>query len=450
MRLVFTSVGMVIKVQHKKKYQVFISSTFTDLQEERRQVQDVVLKMNHFPVGMELFSAASEGQWSIIQKTINSSDYYVLIVGFRYGSETDDGISYTQKEYEYARENDIPILAFLKQDGIPSTPDERESSRVKQRKLHKFIDEVKKGRLVEWWSNKGELGQKVMNSLYKEFDTHPRPGWVRADSGDIEEIQLELVRQNKKIRGLEEENSTLKAQISSRIPTFRVLINDLDCLELQLPEWLGENLIRSEYMPVDIEAYRAAGISEDQIQKYNNSLPDEKAISDYIEAQKCFELSKDHTIPITISIENTGTAKANSVLVELEFPDSLIIYDQDSLDDLVVPEKPPRAKLPEEERMEHILGISKLVSGMHSRNYLAPMKSPKFAKALLGGYDENTAAVKGNTLHIRRHQIMHTRCTVLSGYYVVPLKAGEFEIKVSIICEEIQKKQEFTLPAVIR
>ena len=82
----------------EKKYQIFISSTYKDLIEARSKVRDAILSMMHFPVGMEMFNAADEEQWEIIQETIDSSDYYVLILGQRYGSViesgSDAGISY--------------------------------------------------------------------------------------------------------------------------------------------------------------------------------------------------------------------------------------------------------------------------------------------------------------------------------------------------------------------
>ena len=85
----------------EKKYQIFISSTYEDLKEERKKVQDTILSMYQFPIGMEMFSAADEEQWEIIRETIDSSDYYVLIIGHRYGSVIEEGeyagISYTQK-----------------------------------------------------------------------------------------------------------------------------------------------------------------------------------------------------------------------------------------------------------------------------------------------------------------------------------------------------------------
>ena len=65
----------------EKKYQIFISSTYTDLIEERKKVRDTILNMLHFPVGMEVFGAADEEQWEIIKDTIDSSDYYVHMTG---------------------------------------------------------------------------------------------------------------------------------------------------------------------------------------------------------------------------------------------------------------------------------------------------------------------------------------------------------------------------------
>lgn len=95
----------------EKKYQVFISSTYKDLIEARSKVRDAILSMMHFPVGMEMFNAADEEQWEIIQETIDSSDYYVLILGQRYGSViesgSDAGISYTEKEFRYIEKAEI-------------------------------------------------------------------------------------------------------------------------------------------------------------------------------------------------------------------------------------------------------------------------------------------------------------------------------------------------------
>ena len=57
------------------------------------------------PAGMELFPAANETQWNLIKKVIDDCDYYVLILGGRYGTIGPDGIGYTEMEYRYALES---------------------------------------------------------------------------------------------------------------------------------------------------------------------------------------------------------------------------------------------------------------------------------------------------------------------------------------------------------
>lgn len=187
----------------EKKYQVFISSTYEDLQAERRKVQDTILSMYQFPIGMEMFSAADEEQWEIIKETIDSSDYYILIIGYRYGSVIEEGecagMSYTQREFQYALEKKIPILAFLIDDSVSITLDKVEQDADKKQKLEKFKNKVKEGRTVQWWTSVDDLATKVMNALNKQIIRRQRPGWIRADAVNFEETQNELVEMSKKI-----------------------------------------------------------------------------------------------------------------------------------------------------------------------------------------------------------------------------------------------------------
>ena len=96
-----------------KRYQVFVSSTYDDLQDERKEVMQALLELDCIPAGMELFPASSEDQWSLIKRVIDDCDYYILIIGGRYGSVGPDGISYTQMEFEYALKTGKPIISFV-------------------------------------------------------------------------------------------------------------------------------------------------------------------------------------------------------------------------------------------------------------------------------------------------------------------------------------------------
>ena len=77
---------------HEKRYQIFISSTYSDLLEERRAVMDAILDLKCFPSGMEMFPAVDMEQFEYIKQIIDESDYYVLLLAGRYGSTAPDGI----------------------------------------------------------------------------------------------------------------------------------------------------------------------------------------------------------------------------------------------------------------------------------------------------------------------------------------------------------------------
>ena len=67
----------------KKKLQVFISSTYIDMREERQAAVEATLQAGHIPAGMELFVAGDESQWETIQRWIDDSDVFMLILGGR-------------------------------------------------------------------------------------------------------------------------------------------------------------------------------------------------------------------------------------------------------------------------------------------------------------------------------------------------------------------------------
>ena len=70
----------------KKKLQVFVSSTYIDLKEERQAAVQAILTADHIPAGMELFSAGDQSQMDEIRRWIDESDVFLLILGGRYGT----------------------------------------------------------------------------------------------------------------------------------------------------------------------------------------------------------------------------------------------------------------------------------------------------------------------------------------------------------------------------
>lgn len=189
-----------------KRYQVFVSSTFADLQEERQEVMQALLELDCIPSGMELFPAANEDQWSLIKKVIDDCDYYMVILGGRYGSIGPEGYSYTEMEYRYALEKGRPILGFVHKDPSQIVAKKSEQSPEGQMKLEAFRELVQT-RMCRFWDSPSDLGSQVSRSLVKLIKAHPAVGWVRGDQVPSEGATAEILSLRRTIEDLEKKLS---------------------------------------------------------------------------------------------------------------------------------------------------------------------------------------------------------------------------------------------------
>lgn len=135
---------------------------------------------------------------------IDETDYYVVIVGSRYGSVTG-GVSYTEKEFDYAVSKGIPALGFIIDSSVDPLAKHTDKEEEKIVALAKFKAKVKQ-RPVGFWKTSDDLHGKVSIALMKTFNTTPRIGWSRATSVAGPEVMQELSR-------LSRENAELRAQL---------------------------------------------------------------------------------------------------------------------------------------------------------------------------------------------------------------------------------------------
>jgi Domain of unknown function (DUF4062) len=226
--------GKISKME--KRYQVFISSTFEDLKEERTEVVQALLELDCIPCGMEYFPASNDNQWDFIKRLIDDCDYYIVIVGGRYGSIDSNGISYTQKEYDYAVSKGIPVIAFLHSDPGNIVASKVEKDSKKRKKLEDFR-EMLRGRLCKMWSSAKDLGGVVSRSMVQEIKKNPRVGWIKADTIDVN-TEKTILSLYKKIQELEE---SLTAKTKNRID-FKTYFEDTKELSQ------GEDMISVTYV----------------------------------------------------------------------------------------------------------------------------------------------------------------------------------------------------------
>jgi hypothetical protein len=224
------------------RYQIFISSTFLDLESEREIAVQTLMKMNCIPSGMELFPAADIEQFEFIKTVINDCDYYLLIIGGKYGSMTDEGISYTEKEYDYAIEKGMKVIAFLHKTPELLSVKHSEVSKDTIEKLSYFREKVSKGRLVNFWENKDQLAGMIALGITSLIRMYPAIGWVRADKTSTFESLEENNFLRKKNSELEE-NITKLEKLTSKTNTQRILAGLDTTIEVNIIDTSNNNIL---------------------------------------------------------------------------------------------------------------------------------------------------------------------------------------------------------------
>lgn len=193
----------------ERKHQVFVSSTYKDLIEERKQVIHALLELDCIPAGMEMFPATDEDAWSLIKEVIDGCDYYILISAGLYGSTNESGISFTELEYDYALSTNKPIIAFLHNDIGSLVASKTEKSEQKQESLNRFRNKVE-SKHCKYWSTPEDLRGKVSRSLVQLRKKHPSDGWVPGKYAADEKMLRELERLRARIAELEYEAKQIK------------------------------------------------------------------------------------------------------------------------------------------------------------------------------------------------------------------------------------------------
>lgn len=167
----------------KKKYQIFVSSTFVDLIDERQAAVQAILRAGHIPAGMELFSAGNKSQWDTIKKWIEESDIYVLILGGRYGSiDSDSKLSYTELEYRYAMDLGKPLFALVMHDEMLDSKTKtigKEVLELENQDLYKLFKQLVLSKVCRFFKDETEIKLAILESLIDIQSQYELNGWIK-------------------------------------------------------------------------------------------------------------------------------------------------------------------------------------------------------------------------------------------------------------------------------
>lgn len=168
---------LIFKKNSEKRYQFFISSTFQDLEHYRKAVADGITFKGHFYAGMEDFTACGDDLVAYIKREIDKSDYYILLIGQRWGTALpeDENTSYTMMEYNYAKSKGMRIIPMIYNGDLPLSGNDLE---INKKKFDKFVSEIAKT-TPQYFKEENELIRKISKAIDNAIKNYPQKGWIR-------------------------------------------------------------------------------------------------------------------------------------------------------------------------------------------------------------------------------------------------------------------------------
>jgi hypothetical protein len=240
----------------KRKLQVFVSSTYSDLLPERQAAVAAILKASHIPAGMELFAAGDRSQLAIIKQWIDESDVYMLILGGRYGSvDPTSGISYTELEYDYAVQQSKPLFAVVINEAALEDKVRAGGTKYMEKENPKELVLFRKkvlSNVSSFFDDAKDIKLCVHESLADLAASRDLKGWVSADEivdtkPFFDEIR-KLSEENRQLKeSLAEQETRSSSKTSKQAESFKDLRKVLSAIKVKIPASLTSDKEEKEH-----------------------------------------------------------------------------------------------------------------------------------------------------------------------------------------------------------
>ena len=456
-------------MKSQKKLQVFISSTFIDLKDERQAAVEAILKAGHIPAGMELFTASNKSQWDIIKKWIDESDIYMLILGGRYGSiEQESGKSYTHLEYEYAQSINKPLFAVVIEESALGSRRADNIEKVNPDKLQDFRDKVL-SYMSSFFKEIKDIKLAVHESMGQITQDYELAGWIRGNN-QSSNFANEMLILNDEMRKLREENERLKAKRVIRLPEILVSINQSQGTDFSFSA--DDSKFYKPQRPIkELPEHLISYISQEDINSYNdwlNNITDED-ITRFNRIQTKISALLNNKEPLIIKISNLGNTKAQSININITFPKFVYISKSrkqiiDAVSKLagealhILPTQgidlveDAKEKYRYDSRSELQKNLQIIVENTASKNKIISgntLDRLNINSNHLIRTNENDDYVKDNKIVIKKSNLMHNLDLSYEDYFLVPLEKGEGTIKVEVLCEEYLDTKIYEIPITV-
>lgn len=192
---------------HTSHPSAFISSTFVDMKRERNAVANILRESNLNINALDVKPASNDSSKKEIISGIKESDFFILIIGERYGSiipqmTLSKEVSITKWEYIQAKHFGKDVLVYFKKVGStdPIYYDDCKSDdyETKRRFLDKFKKELSNAHNPKYFTTAEELAEEIRKAIIPTYRSGVQSLLKRNES---------LLKENE---ALKQENQRLK------------------------------------------------------------------------------------------------------------------------------------------------------------------------------------------------------------------------------------------------
>lgn len=175
-----------------KRYQVFISTSGSEMQPERIILSQTLVGMGFFSWGLEQRNPLST---AFARRQIDDCDYVVILLGSQYGEQSVSGVGYMHLEYIYAVTKQKPIIVFMHDDPAsrePSLHDAKAELREKFNEFRKLLqNEVDQ---VFTYRSLRDLEMAVRLNMPQMLERYPVTGWVRPQNAQALHDEIDQLK----------------------------------------------------------------------------------------------------------------------------------------------------------------------------------------------------------------------------------------------------------------
>ena len=189
-----------------KRHHAFISTTEADMHAERVVLSQTLVSQGFFSWGLEQRAPLTT---AFARRQIDDCDYFILMLGSRYGELSASGVSYMHLEYIYAVTKQKPILVLMYEAPETRAPEYQDQNSEGKLKFLDFRRQLQRERdMVMTFRDLRDLEVAIRHTMPQFLTRYPTQGWVRPNQQQVQHLLDENEQLRQKLTELEQKQSS--------------------------------------------------------------------------------------------------------------------------------------------------------------------------------------------------------------------------------------------------